>query len=236
MSHAIVKGVPLRTRLTVPSLVLLRAPDPWRSLRIPLEGGRPAPPQVPARSVYVIGGEQSEIPLPGLDPFVLIELRDGDFASDAEGVYSRGAQRGERLPAYATIDVGDYSFMVVPPTPDGLGIPPDYANLTFPKSARRPEPCLLVKAGYQGVIDRKFVLHGEFLTIGGSLDTHIPLFRLRDEVAARLSKVGGDLSYFVEPTGPTKVRVSGPQSHRGLLTPFASIEIMEWSLVLLPGS
>jgi hypothetical protein len=229
--------VPLGTRLEIPSLVVLEGPDPYRGLRIRLEAWRAVAPQIPARGYLTIGGTDGDVALPQIESFMMVETREGDFVSNAEGVYSRNSASHEPLPPYSTIEVGPYLFMFVPPTPDGLGIPPDYPGVTVAKSHPLHIPSLLVKAGYSRVLDRKFPIVDECVTVGGSLHTHAPLFRLQVEVAARLTKGVGDLAYFVEPmTDRCRVRVAGAHGERRILTPYASVWIDDWELTLIPAA
>lgn len=228
--------VPFDAPLGVTSLVILEGPPALRMRRFRLDLRRPAPMLVPARGFMTIGEGEADIPIPGLVPFDLIENLDGDFVcTAAHARYSPRASAGQPLPPYATFEIAPYLFMVVPPTPDGLGIPPDYPLLTVPKAHPVAEPSLLVKAGYQRIVGQKFVLFTDRIVIGGALGVEVPLFRLRSGSAVRLVRGVGDLSYFVERLDPSvRVDVLGPLGDRSILTPFASLLVGDWELSLLP--
>ncbi|NUP06883.1 MAG: hypothetical protein HOW73_12595 [Polyangiaceae bacterium] len=228
--------VPLGARLDIPSLVIIEGPADRRGLRIRLDAHRELAPEFPARGFLMVGGAESDVPLPEITPFMVAETREGDFLADAPGRYSRGAARRAPLPAYATFEHPPFTFMFLPPTPDGLGIPPDYSVVTVAKAQPVGVPSLLVKAGYTRAMGRKFPLVDDRITIGGSLGVHVPLFRLRHEVGARLTRGVGELSYFVEPASVgCKVMVVGQHADRNILTAYASLVVDEWELTLLPA-
>lgn len=228
-------AVPLASPLSIASLVLIDAPGAWRGVRIPLDAKQRLAAHVPARGFLTIGGGDADIALPGIASFMMIETREGEFVCDAPGTYSRDAAAREPLPPYATIHLPPYTLMFVPPTPDGLGIPPDYAALTLARTHKVDAPCLLVRAGHRLVLGRKLALRQPCLTVGGSLQTDVPLFRLAVEIAARLTRGVGELSYFVEPVrSACAVSVEGAYGDRKILTSFAVLRVAEWELVLLP--
>ncbi len=228
--------VTLDAPLGVASLVILEGPPAVRMRRFRLDLRRPAPMLVPARGFMTVGDGEADIPIPGLAPFDLIENLEGDFVCTASHArYSPRASVGQPLPPYATFEIPPFVFMVVPPTPDGLGIPPDYALLTVPKAHPVAEPSLLVKAGYQRIVGQKFVLLTDRVVIGGALGVEVPLFRLRSARAARLVRGVGELSYFVERLDPSvRVEVLGPLGDRSILTPFGALAVGDWELSLLP--
>ncbi|MBK6514069.1 MAG: hypothetical protein IPM79_31315 [Polyangiaceae bacterium] len=226
--------VPLGASLDVPSLVVLEGPEPWRGVRIRLDARHPMAKQVPARGYLRVGGD-GDVQLPHIEPFMMIETRDGEFVTDAPGGFEKSGDKRAVLVPYATLEVGPYLFMYVPPTVDGLGIPPIYGALSVGKAQPLGVPSLLVKAGYARVLERKIPLVDDVLTVGGSLHAHVPLFRLPVDVAARLTLGASDLSYFVEPLDERcVVSVSGPHAARRILTPLASLLVDDWELTLLP--
>lgn len=226
--------VPLGASLEVPSLVVLEGPEPWRGVRIRLDARHRMAKGVPARGYLRVGGD-GDVQLPHIEPLTLVETNDGEFVTDVPlGVDRSGAKRALLVP-YDTLELGPYTFMYVPPTPDGLGIPPDYGALTVAKAQPLGVPSLLVKAGHARVLERKIPLVDEVLTVGGSLHAHVPLFRLPVNVAARLTLGVGELSYFVEPLAERcRVAVAGPYAARRILTPLASLLVDDWELTLLP--
>lgn len=229
--------VALDSPLEVPSLVLLEAPAPFRMERIPLVRGLDFAPRMGARGCMNLGSEDAHILLPGLERFMMMEDHEDHWMIVADGVFSPGAERSKPLPPYATFSTGSYVFMFLPPTPSGLGIPPDYASLTLARESPCTLPRLLVRAGHKLVLGRTFPLHFPVVSIGGSLDSDVPLFRMPAATVARLTRGVGDLSYFVEPLVPSvSVSVSGSREAQRILTPLAILQVNDWELVLLPPS
>ena len=225
--------VPLDTPLPSSSLVLVAAPAPYRMARVALTASRPFGAGIGVLGFVSVGDADADIVLPGAGKFMIVEESGDAWRCMANGAtYGGGAEHGKSLPPYGTFSVGHYTFMLVPPTPDGLGIPPDYPSLTLEKKAPCTLPRLLVRAGHKSVVGRTFPLHFPVITVGGLLASHVPLFRLPVPTAARLTRVD-ESSFFVEPLAGD-VSVAGPREAVRILTPLASLFVADWELVLLP--
>ncbi len=225
--------VPLDSPLSSSSLVLVAAPPPYRMARVALSQSRPLGAGVGLLGFVKVGDAEADIVLPGSGNFMIVEESGDAWRCMANDVtYGSGAEHGKPLPPYGTFTVGYYTFMLVPPTPDGLGIPPDYPSLTLEKKAPCTLPRLLVRAGHKSVVGRTFPLHFPVVTVGGTLASHVPLFRLPIPTAARLTRVD-ETSFFVEPIAG-EVSVAGPRESVRILTPLASLLVSDWELVLLP--
>jgi hypothetical protein len=233
MLGSVQRFVPLDSPLTSSSLVLLAAPAPFRMARVELGQSRPLGAGLGMLGFVNVGEADADIVLPGLGRFMIVHESGDSWRCMANGaIYGSGAQQGQSLPPYGTFSVGHYTFMFVPPTPNGLGIPPDYPSLTLEKKAPCTLPRLLVRAGHKSVMARTFPLHFPVITVGGALANHVPLFRLPFPTAARLTRVE-ETSFFVEPL-IADVSVVGPRESVRILTPLASLMVSDWELVLLP--
>jgi hypothetical protein len=225
--------VPLDSPLACSSLVLVAAPPPYRMGRIELSQTRPLGAGLGFLGFIQVGDADADIVLPGAGRFMIVQESGDAWRCMANGAtYGGGAEHGKSLPPYGTFTVGHYTFMFVPPTPDGLGIPPDYPSLTLEKKAPCTLPRLLVRAGHKAVLGLTFPLHFPVITVGGTLASHVPLFRLPIATAARLTRVD-ETSFFVEPLAG-EVSIAGPRESVRILTPLASLFVADWELVLLP--
>ena len=225
-------AVPLATRLDCWSFVLVQAPGAWRHLRIPLR----LKPQITtvSRGVLQVGGG-GDVPLPGLPALHVIEDFDADLRLLPFGAPISGHDARKPLHPYATFGCAAYTFMLVPPTPDGLGIPPDYETITVPKTNSPPGPALLVKAGHKAVLNRMFLINGALVRIGGLVDLDIPLFRMRVPLAASLRWLPQNEAFKVtEESSAVRVRVHGAGSDNGLVTPYGSVVVDDWELAFIP--
>jgi serine/threonine protein kinase len=226
-------AVPLASKLEVPSFVLTHAPGAWRFLRIPLL-------LKPSASVLARGlmnfGQDGEVPLPGLPRMLVQENHEGDFYAMSSQAELEGVDSRKPLRAYATFKLGPYTFTFVPPTPNGLGIPPDYEKLTVPRDTPLHGPSLLIKAGHKLTVDRVFPLRGARQRVGGEVDLEVPLFRLNVALAATLDWNPHEGAFVVTRSpAAAGVRLSGSRADQGLLAPFGAIEVDGWHLVLLPA-
>jgi hypothetical protein len=119
------------------------------------------------------------VPIPGLPKLVLFEDHDGDLRLVTGGVEVRGEGLRSSLKPYATFVVDPYRFLMLPPSPTGLGILPDYAAITVSADAPRLTSALQVKGGHKSVTGRLFPLPPALgaIRVGGLVDLEVPLFR-----------------------------------------------------------
>jgi serine/threonine protein kinase len=213
----------LASRLAIPSLVLVEARGAWRFMRVPLVVQAHTPSAGPPE---VRIGEGSAIPIPTLPP-LNVKLVSASAAL-VEGL--PGATGPSSLSAYETFACGAYRFQLVPPTPDGLGIPFDYAACTVEQSATLSVPSLSVRAGAIDALTRRFPLRTGELLIGGLAGVDVPLFGCRVPVAARLSVRVGSVIELARCEG-AEVRVQG--SRGDALSPGDVLEVEGWTLELV---
>ncbi len=219
-------------RIDCPSLLLVDAPGAWRFLRVPLRIRGDL--GMYARGSMTIGGGDADAPLPGLGRFAVIEDLEGELRLAEQAAPIQGAKPGKPLSAYAEFSVGTYRFVLVPPTPDGLGIPPDYEKLTVARDAPLSDASLLVKAGHKWVANRKIPLRSPAPRLGGGIDTDVSLFRFPVLHAVALHPVAD--GYAVERLADGfRLRLEGARAPEGVLGPTGSIALDDWELVLLPG-
>lgn len=225
-------AIPLPTRLDCWSFVLVQAPGAWRHLRIPVR----LKPQITtvSRGVLQIGGG-GDVPLPGMPALHVIEDFDADLRLLPFGAPVSGHDPSKPLRPYATFSCAAYTFMLVPPTPDGLGIPPDYENITVPRTNSPGAPALLVKAGHKAVLNRMFLVNGALVRLGGLVDLDAPLFRMPVPLAASLRWQPQEEAFKVtEESTAVRIRIHGAGSDNGLLTPYGSIVVDDWELAFIP--
>ena len=219
----------LSAPLSCASLILTEAPGAWRFMRIPLPIERS--PTLVFRGILQLG-KDSDIPIPGLAPMSIHEDFEGEL--QLNGGHSKRTRKGALKP-YEFFQAAGYTFQFVPPTPEGLGIPPDYETITTDKAAALDVPSLMVRGGHKSVLGRKFPLRSFRVRIGGRVDLEVPLFRSQVPVAASLSwdPLVGEFRVRVEQKG-SKVHVHSAREDEGLLGPLGMIEVDGWQLVLLP--
>ncbi|NUP12493.1 MAG: hypothetical protein HOW73_41135 [Polyangiaceae bacterium] len=205
-------------------------------MRIPLVTRREGLVMSGARGYLRLGTDDPDVRLQGVGMLMLAETLEDEWACVV--CTEKPAPASGPIKPYAMFTVGPYTFMLVPPTADGVGIPPDYDAMTSPKDSASTVPRLLVRSGYQRAIGRTFALHRHVATVGGALSNDVPLFRLPVPFVARLTRSAGELSYFVEVVSPIspgpRVRVSGPHGERNVLMPLHTLHINDWELALLP--
>ncbi len=215
----------LASRLAIPSLVLVEARGAWRFMRVPLVVQAHTPSAGPPE---VRIGEGSAIPIPTLPPPPLNVKLVSASAAVVEGL--PGATGPTSLSAYETFACGAYRFQLVPPTPDGLGIPVDYAACTVEQAATLSVPSLSVRAGAIDALTRRFPLRVGELLIGGLAGVDVPLFGCRVPLAARLCVRVGSVIELARCEG-AEVRVQGPRAD--VLSPGDVLEVEGWTLELV---
>lgn len=213
----------LASRLAIPSLVLVEARGAWRFMRVPLVVQTHTPGAGPPE---VRIGEGSAIPIPSLPP-LNVKLVSAS-AAVVEGL--PGATGPTSLSAYETFACGAYRFQLVPPTPDGLGIPVDYAACTVEQAATLTVPSLSVRASAIDALTRRFPLRTGELLIGGLAGVDVPLFGCRLPVAARLCVRVGSVIELARCEG-AEVRVQGGRGD--VLSPGELLEVEGWTLELV---
>ena len=171
-------------------------------------------------------GEGSASPIPTLPP-LNVKLVSASAAL-VEGL--PGATGPTSLSAYETFACGAYRFQLVPPTPDGLGIPVDYAACTVAQAATLSVPSLSVRAGAIDALTRRFPLRTGELLIGGLAGVDVPLFGCRLPVAARLC-VRVDSVIELARCDAAEVRVQGGRGD--VLSPGELLEVEGWTLELV---
>lgn len=217
----------LSAPLSCRSVVLVDAPGAWRFMRIPIEMGD-GPTLVNRGSVRM--GQDSDKPLPGLPSLVFSENFEGDV--NLLGPAER-TNRGPLKP-YEVFRCAGYSMQFVPPTPVGLGIPPDYASLTVEKELSLDVPSLLVRGGLKSVLERKFPLRVPHVRLGGRVDLEVPLFRCTAPVVATLSWEPHAGAFTLRREGRSVVTLYGARAEQGLLDALGLIEVEGWQFVLIP--
>lgn len=224
-------AAPLDERLELPSFVLIEAPGAWRFLRIPLRMQTSL--GLHARSMLTIGGGESNIPLPQLPAICVLESFDGELFVSGEAVVREDANKP--LVPYASFKAGPYRFLYVPATPDGLGIPPDYAKLCMARAEPLGVRSLLVRAGHKWIKDKKVPLRSDVVRLGAAVHLEVPLFRFPILHALTLTWKERESGYEMTMVTPTAHTLVGPRSRPGLFVPSATLYLMDWELTLLPA-
>ena len=210
----------LNVNLGSASLVLIEAPGAWRFMRIPVLGALNARL---AREVHL--GSDTAIPIPALPTITLRTTSRGKVS--VEGPVER-EQPGELKP-YDSFRCGAYRFQLVPPTPDGLGIPVDYRVRTVALETPLEVPSLLVRSGALDAILRRFPLRNAVTFVGGAPELELPLFRCHTRIAARLTIDHPQSSTIkVERATDANVRLHGKRAESGLVGPGDVMEIEGW--------
>jgi serine/threonine protein kinase len=226
-------AVPLGASLNEWSLLLVEAPGAWRMMRIPVKIRELLTPM--SRGTFEFGRE-TDVPIPGLPRLVIFEDHDGDLrlVGSAESKVQGDGLRSNFRP-YATFGVEPYRFMMLPPSPTGLGILPDYTTITIGPDAPRLTSTLLVKGGHKSVTGRLFPLPPALgaIRVGGLVDLEIPLFRCVVPHAVTLRFSPREEAYRVDVHDP-RATISGTRSDEGLLTPYGTLAVDGWVLSLQP--
>lgn len=215
------------SKLDVPSLLLVEAPGVWNFLRIPLDF---LPSENAAvRGALSVGGGEADIPLPGVTTFTLWE--DAERSVWVSGVRTDALDLRKPLSPYATFTVAACTFMFVPPTPDGLGIPPNYAAITVSKEANLALPSFAVRAGHPLAWSRRFPVQ-PLMRLGGLVDLEMPLFGSRIPHVATLRWDPNHEAFEVTPEVQGVVHLFGNRAELGYLSIEGAIKADGWDLVL----